>query len=95
VPNKDSHRKLYQIKLKFREITTPIHFAFGFLLAALFPYYPVASVTLLAAFAFSQWWEYHKKTDIESDEDFWEGYAALAIGMGIVLILTILDIYPV
>ena len=91
----NNYRLLWNLKLKLRKWTTPIHILFGFLCAALIPYYPVASIALLGGFAFFEWWQYKSKTDIESEKDWWEGgVAAFAIGMGVVLLLTLLGVYP-
>jgi hypothetical protein len=103
----NDYRLLWKLKLKLRKWTTSIHVLFGFLCAALIPYYPVASVALLAGFAFDQWWEYKnslalqmrqnsgKESGASSEADWWEGgVCSFAIGMGIVLILTLLKVYP-
>ncbi len=94
----DDYRFLWKLRLKLRKWTTPIHFLFGSLCAALIPYYPVASGFLLAGFAFDQWWEYKITTDPKNgddEKDWWEGgVCSFAIGMGIVLILTWLKVYP-
>jgi hypothetical protein len=71
-----------------------MHFLFGFLCAALIPYYPVASGFLLAGFAFDEWWEWRLINDT-GEQDWWEGgVCSFAIGMGIVLVLTWLKVYP-
>jgi hypothetical protein len=93
----NNYRWLWELKQKLRKWTTPIHFLFGFLCAALIPYYPVASIALLAGFAFDEWWDYKNaddEPDHESEKDWWEGLCAFAIGMGIVLLLTWLKVYP-
>jgi hypothetical protein len=88
-------RKLWELRIKLRKWTTPFHVLFGLLLAALFPYYPLASIILFAGFAFDEWWDYKSGQDIESQKDFWEGLCAFSIGMGVVLILRALRVYPV
>lgn len=88
-------KKLYGLKLRLRKWTTPFHIMFGLLCAALIPYYPVASGFLLVTFGFDEWWQY-KTIDPKSEKDFWEGgVCAFAIGMGIVLILTLVGVYPI
>jgi len=93
----NDYRLLWKLKLKLRKWTTPIHVLFGFLCAALIPYYPVASIILILWFGSDEVWDYiasKGKPDHESEKDFWEGLCAFAIGMGIVLILTLFKVYP-
>jgi hypothetical protein len=85
------HLKLWTLKLKLRKWTTPFHILSGLLIAALIPYYPIASVLLLAGFGFFEWWNWKILGDT-SDMDFWEGLAAMFVGCGIVLLLTLLHI---
>ena len=96
-------QNLYNLWLKLRKRTTPVHWGYGILCAiAAWQFFP-AGICLLVIFAgFEAWndWCNNKNatgcvSKWEGDEDWWDSFLTFCIGFAIAIILDIIGIISI
>jgi hypothetical protein len=88
------YRDKYSLYLKLRKWTVPIHWAFGIFCVVIFVHCWPAAVVFMLLFAMFEWWndknlkenlgKIYKK---EGDQDWWDSFFFLCIGVGVALII--------